>query len=307
MNKTLDNTLKDILKDEILTVNSNIFRIMHYIANIDFCADYSIVKINCEKSLTVNQIKRVVGDNANNYNIACFIPYTKIQNFVFTIDIDNNTINTKEFHEKMFGKYNYHVNINTRHLNDIYCKKDFEHIRKNCIYCYVVYQHKNLNKQPKNQTINKNERLKFGSTSGTIYQNSIDFKNYRNNHFAIKYSNIDKSGYYVDENKYTYDLRKYKAEKSKQRIDSVNHDTFITSVNNNLEIAKTYIVNNIDNVNRINDRILTSFNHANRLYQQFIELHSTKTFKSETHCNNYIDDINRYIQRINDEIQDLNK
>ena len=312
MNKTLDNTLKDILKDEILTVNSNVFRIMHYIANINFCADYSIVKIDCtEKSLTVNQIKKAVNaDNINDYSIACFIPYNKMRNYVFTIDSDNNTVNTKEFHAKMFGAFNYHVHMPyIANLNDFYCKSDFNDIRKNCIYCYVVYQYKNLNQQPKNKTLDMNQRLKFGNTSGTIIQNSIHFSNYGNSysHNYIKHSDIDKSGYYIDKNKYTIALRKYKAEKSKNRIDSVNHNEFITSVNNRLEIAKTYIINNIDNVNRINDIILTSFNHANRLYQQFIELHNTKTFKSETHCNNYIDDINRYIQRINDEINDLNR
>lgn len=310
MNKNLDNTLKDILKDEILTVNSNVFRIMHYIANIDFCADYSIVKINCEKSLTINQIKKAVNvDNINDYSIVCFIPYKKMYNYVFTIDSDNNTVNTSDFHSKIFGAFNYHVNINTRYITDFYRKTDFNDIRKNCIYCYVVYQHKNFNQQPTNKTLDTKQRFKFGNTSNTIIQNSIHFSNYNNSysHNYIKYADIDKSGYYIDKNKYTIALRKYKAEKSKQRIDSMNHDTFITSVNNNLEIAKTYIINNIDNVNRINDIILTSFNHANRLYQQFIELHNTKTFKSETHCNNYIADINRYIQRINDEINDLNR
>lgn len=312
MNTKLDTILKDVLKDEILKTNKHVFRICHFIAAIDFKAEYNILKIDIpeNKSFTLNQVKKLI-PNINNYNAVCFIPSFDnhyYSDYIFTLDTSKKLdidINYQDFY-KSRNKYNYYVDIESRHITDISMKKTFDNIRKKCNTVYIIYQLKTLVKPGYDSTIDKSDRIMYKGYY--CIQNNKMFKNSSvyYNRYKIDRTDIDKSGYYIDPMKYNDKLRTYKTEKSKKRIDSSNLDSTVIDLRDKLFYIKNYIVDNIDDSEKISDRILTGYNHFLRLFNKYQYSYLNHDFRDEIQAKNMYDSMLSWYKDIMIDIQDFN-
>lgn len=312
MNTKLDMILKDVLKDEILKTNKHVFRICHFIAAIDFKAEYNIMKIDIpeNKSFTLNQVKKLI-PNIKDCNAVCFIPSfdnNYYSDYIFTLDTSKKLdidINYKDFYNAR-NRYNYYVNIESRHITDISMKKTFDNIRKKCNTVYIIYQLKTLLKPGYDSTVDKSDRINYKGYY--CIQNNKMFKNSSAyyNRYKINRTDIDKSGYYIDPLKYSDKLRTYKAEKSKKRIDSINLDFTIIDIRNNIEYVKNYIIDNIDDSEKLTDNILTGYNHMLRLFSKYQFLYLNHDFRDEKQAINIYNTIDTCYKSILTDIQDLN-
>ena len=313
MNTKLDMILKDVLKDEILKANKHVFRICHFIAAIDFKAEYNIVKIDISenKTFTLNQVKKAI-PKTDIYNIVCFIPSfdnNYYSDYIFSLDTyggNNININYQDFY-KARNKYNYYVSIESRHITDISYKKTFDDIRKKCKCVYLIYQFKGLLKPGYDSVLDKSDRINYKGYY--CIQNNKMFKNssaYYNSRYKINRDNIDKSGYFVDPLKYNDRLRTYKTDKSKKRIDSSNLDSTVINLRDKLFYIKNYIINNIDDSEKLTDNILTGYNHFLRLFNKYQYSYLNHDFRDEIQAKNMYDSMISWYKDIMIDIQDFN-
>lgn len=304
--------MKKMLVNELLERNRKMLKAMHELYDMDFNADFNIVKFTGK--FTLNSIKKTINStDIDGYNVAvilCDIKYREDYNYI--IKAYNNGFSIS--HERR---------VYTRYIDDFYSKGTFEDCRKdNNKTVYVVWQKKELAKKASNKKPDYTQRFCFirsigwSDGRGRHGISQFDVKDMQHNGRKINIKTrdslastdinyyIDKSGYLVEEKKLELKRRAkaLKAKRAKQLVDNINFDNEIRNIETELKNINSHIcfmlndVNNYDSIKKVDD-IISKLRWFYISFDNFREANKNKRFSSVENARYKLNEI---IEKLND-------
>ena len=286
---------------EILNKNKFAFQLLNRARGYDFEKPFHIVK--GEGKFTYNSIikliKSVVGTD---FKVSCYNCFMLINdkrtyrhNSFYGVDIDKNFENLDR---DLWSTKREHVPSYDNYIANCYTVKDFEELRKNYTdNYYVLIQHHSDGYVSGEIKVDVTERVKvtkkeFGYT--TLKQN-----NFVSTERSYSKFNIDKSGYIKQDN-YSERLRKIKANKDKNEVDTIDETAFIEDTNNKLNTIKNYISTNVltANAQEISTlyNIMQNYKYALNEMEYFMDRYTNKKYSTVTELNSNKSYITNYIK-----------
>lgn len=290
---------------EILSENKFAFQLLNRARGYNFEKPFYIIK--GEGKFTYNSIikliKSVVGTD---FEVSCYNCFMLIkdkrtyrQDNFCGVDIDKNFENLDR---DLWSTKREHVHSYDNYIDNCHTVKDFEELRKNYTDSYYViiqqYSDSYVSGEIKIDVAERVEVLKQEWGYTTLKQN-----NFISQERSYVQFNIDKSGYIKQDN-YSERLRKIKANKDKNEVDTIDETAFIEDTNNKLNTIKNYISTNILTANSAKANIISNImrnytcaleemerliaKYTNKTYHNIRQLNEDKFFITNTiqHCIN---------------------
>lgn len=293
---------------EILSENKFAFQLLNRARGYDFEKPFYIIK--GEGKFTygsiIKLIKSVVRTDFDVTDYICFMlikdKRTYRQDNFCGVDIDKNFENldrdlwsTKREHVRSFDNY----------IDNCHTVKDFEELRKNYTDSYYViiqqYSDSYVSGEIKIDVAERVEVLKQEWGYTTLKQN-----NFISQERSYTQFNIDKSGYIKQDN-YSERLRKIKANKDKNEVDTIDETAFIEDTNNKLNTIKNYISTNIltANAQEANTlyNILYHYKYALSEMNYFMDRYTNKKYSTVTRLNDDKSNVTHHIKNCFDNIK----
>lgn len=292
---------------EILSENKFAFQLLNRARGYNFEKPFHIVK--GEGKFTYNSIikliKSVVGTD---FEVSCYNCFMLIkdkrtyrQDNFCGVDIDKNFENIDR---DLWSTKREHVHSYDNYIDNCHTVKDFEELRKNYTDSYYViiqqYSDSYVSGEIKIDVAERVEVLKQEWGYTTLKQN-----NFISQERSYTQFNIDKSGYIKQDN-YSERLRKIKANKDKNEVDTIDETAFIEDTNNKLNTIKNYISTNILTANAeeiiIIYDIMQNYKYALNEMECFMDRYANKKYSTVTKLNSDKSYITNYIKNCFDNI-----